>query len=81
MTKEEQSMKCASKRKLYQWIINLVFSIDRGTVAFWLTLNGLLCVLPAIALLLNKKILAVIAAFLDTGTGVFFDAMAYIIFY
>ncbi len=74
-------MKCASKRKLYQWIINLVFSIDRGTVAFWLTLNGLLCVLPAIALLLNKKILAVIAAFLDTGTGVFSDAMPYIIFY
>ncbi len=74
-------MKDASNRKVYRWIAHLVFSIDKRTVTFWLTLNGMLCILPAIALLLNKKILAVIAGFLDTGTGTFSDVLPYIIFY
>ena len=74
-------MKDSSMRNLYRWIARLVFSIDKRTVAFWLTLNGLLCILPAIALLLNKQILAVIAGFLDTGTGTFSDVLPYIIFY
>ena len=40
-------IKDSSNLKLYQWIARLVFSIDKKTVAFWLTLNGLLCILPA----------------------------------
>ncbi len=74
-------MKKSPNQNLYRWIVRLVFSIDKRTVAFWLTLNGLLCILPAIALLLNKQILAVIAGFLDTGTGTFSDVLPYIIFY
>ena len=74
-------IKDSSNLKLYQWIARLVFSIDKKTVAFWLTLNGLLCILPAIALLLNKRILAIIAGFLNTGAGVFEDVLPYIIFY
>lgn len=74
-------IKDSSNLKLYQWIARLVFSIDKKTVAFWLTLNGLLCILPAIALLLNKRILAMIAGFLNTGAGVFEDVLPYIIFY
>ena len=62
-------IKDSSNLKLYQWIARLVFSIDKKTVAFWLTLNGLLCILPAIALLLNKRILAIIAGFLNTEIG------------
>ena len=74
-------MKDTSNKQLYRWIINLVFSIDKKTVIFWLTLNGIICILPSIALLLNKKILAVIAAFLDAGIGEFCDVLPYIIFY
>ena len=46
-------MKDTSNKQLYRWIINLVFSIDKKTVIFWLTLNGIICILPSIALLLN----------------------------
>lgn len=74
-------MKDTSNKYLYRWIVHLVFSIDKKTVVFWLTLNGMICVLPAVALLLNKKILTVIAAFLDTGAGEFYDVLPYIIFY
>ena len=74
-------MKDTFNMSLYRWIAHLVFSIDKKTVGFWLALNGLLCVLPAIALLLNKQILAVIADFLDTGAGGFSDVLPYIVFY
>lgn len=74
-------MKDSFNMGLYRWIVHLVFSIDKKTVGFWLALNGLLCVLPAAALLLNKQILAVIADFLDTGAGGFSDVLPYIVFY
>ncbi len=74
-------MKDTSNKHLYSWIAHLVFSIDKKTVGFWLTLNGLLCILPAVALLLNKQILKVFAGFLDSGIGTFQDVLPYIIFY
>lgn len=70
-----------TNKNLYRWIVGIVFSIDKKTVTFWLTLNGLICILPSVALLLNKKILAVIAGFLNTGAGGFSDVLPYIIFY
>lgn len=73
--------KDTSNMNLYRWIVSLVFSIDKKTVIFWLTLNGIICILPSVALLLNKKILAVIAAFLNTGAGGFYDVLPYILFY
>ena len=79
--RENMLMKESPNIRLYRWIAHLVFSIDRKTVFFWLSLNGLLCVLPAIALLLNKKILEVISVFLDTSVGAFSDVLPYIIFY
>jgi len=74
-------MKVTSSKHLYRWIVHLVFSIDKKNIGFWVTLNGLLCILPAAALLMNKQILAVIAGFLDSGVGTFYDALPYIIFY
>lgn len=68
-------------QSLYRWIAHLVFSIDKKTVIFWLSLNGLLCILPSVSLLLNKQILSVLSAFLATGTGTFSDVLPYIIFY
>lgn len=44
-------------------------------------LNGMLCVLPAVALLFNRKILEVLGDFLSTGSGVFADVMPYIVLY
>lgn len=69
------------EQSLYRWIAHLVFSIDKKTVIFWLSLNGLLCILPSVALLLNKQILSVLSDFLATGTGTFYDVLPYIIFY
>lgn len=67
--------------RLYRWIIHLIFSIDKKTSVFWLTVNTLLCVLPAIALLINKRILAVISVFLDDTVGQFSDVLPLIILY
>lgn len=66
---------------IYRWIIHLIFSIDKKTIWFWMILNGMLCVLPAVALLFNRKILEVLGDFLSTGSGVFADVMPYIVLY
>lgn len=57
------------------------YTLDKKTIWFWVILNGMLCVLPAVALLFNRKILEVLGDFLSTSSGVLSDVMPYIVLY
>ena len=69
------------KNGVYRWIIHLIFSIDKKTIWFWVIINAMLCVLPAVALLFNRKILEILGDFLSTGLGVFSNVVPYIVLY
>ena len=49
--------------------------------AFWNACNAVLCLLPAVILFCNQKILSVLSLYLSSGSGDYSDVLPYIVLY
>lgn len=55
------------------WALKVAFHISPSVFIFWIFFSGLLAILPAAALFYNRKVVAVLSAFLSSGKGDFSD--------
>lgn len=81
MNKISDYDKPLAELSLYHWIAKLIISIDKKLITFWAVCNIVLCVLPAVVLMLNQKILYILSQFTEYGSGQFSDVLPYILFY
>lgn len=71
--------KLYEKVKTIIWAFKLAWKIDKKMMLLWFFISALLSVLPAVALYYYQNIIAVLSAFLMTGTGQFSDVVTSIV--